>query len=227
MLKADLHIHTHEDPNDGYKIKYSAKEFITVASKMGYDIIAITNHDAVYYNDEIAEFARRKGILLIPAIERTVEGKHVLIYNITKEEAEKIKTFEDLRKFKNKDNLIIAAHPYFLISSLGKKFLENIDIFDAVEYSFFFTRIINFNRKAVKIAKKYGKPVVGTSDLHNMKYFGFNYTLIDSQKHIPFIIKAIKKNKIELKVKHLSPFYFIRAGFGVFSGPIRRRLHRK
>ena len=66
MLKADLHIHTKEDPHDN--IGYSAKQLIDHAAKLNFDVISITNHDTSSYTEELAEYAKLKGILLIPGI---------------------------------------------------------------------------------------------------------------------------------------------------------------
>ena len=77
MLKADLHIHTKEDPVHHKDIKYTAKQLIDHAANQGYEVIAITCHNKVYYNKKIKEYAKKKGILLIPGIEKTIKRKHV------------------------------------------------------------------------------------------------------------------------------------------------------
>ena len=77
-LKADLHVHTREaEP----PIKYSAREMIDRAAREGYRVIGITNHDAYTYEAELAAYASDRGVLLVPGVESTVEGRHVLIYN--------------------------------------------------------------------------------------------------------------------------------------------------
>lgn len=126
MLKVDLHIHTNEDIHDSY-IKYNAKQLIDHASKLKFDVISITNHDTFIFSKELAEYAKEKGILLIPGIEIRIEGKEVLLYNFTEDQIKQIKTFEDLRKLKNKSKLIVAPHPYFIKKQcLKKKKLLNI-----------------------------------------------------------------------------------------------------
>lgn len=225
MLKTDLHIHTKEDPHDRYKIKYTAKELIDKAAELGYDVISITNHNKVTYNEELAEYALGKGILLIPGIEKTIKGDHVLIYNITQEQADKIRDFEDLRKIKNSDNLVIAAHPYFFISSLGNRLLRYIDCFDAIEYSFFCTMIVNLNKKAVKVAKNYNKPVIGNSDLHDLYFFNCTYSLIDSEKDIASVFKAINENKARLETKNLNHLHFFKVFLDIVSGPLRKAIY--
>lgn len=201
MLKVDFHIHTGSDPKD--EIRYSDEELIDKASEQGFDSIAITNHDACAHTKKLAEYAERKGILLIPGSEATIEGKHVVILNITQRDIDGIKTFDDLRKLKSQKNiLVIAPHPYFVLPNcLGKKLIQNIDIFDAIEYSYFHTKWINFNRKAKAAAEKFSKTLIAQSDTHILKCFGKTYSFIDAEKD--FI--SIKKAVIDGKVKIMSP----------------------
>ena len=79
MLKADFHIHSNEDKRD--LIAYSAREFIDAAAEKKFDVLALTNHDIFTYSQELSDYAAEKGILLIPGIESTIEGKHVVILN--------------------------------------------------------------------------------------------------------------------------------------------------
>lgn len=226
MLKADLHIHTREDPYDSYRIKYSPKELIDYAASLGYKVLSITNHDMVCYNKELAHYAKGKGILLIPGIEKTIKRKHVLIYNITQEQADKVKGFEDLQEVRNKGGVVVAAHPYFFIPcSLGKELIENIDVFDAVEYSSFCTVLVNFNKKAVKIAERYKKPIIGNSDTHNLLTLGYTYSLIDSKQDVDSVLDAIKKNRIELKTSYASHFCFLKTALTLSIAPFRRLMH--
>ena len=97
-----------------------------------------------------------------------------------------------------------------LPSCLGRKLEENIDLFDAVEYSFFHTQMINLNRKAIKTARKYSKPLIALSDSHSIDSFGKTYSLIDSEKDFTSIKYAIIKNKINLVSPSLGLTDFIR-----------------
>ena len=153
---------------------------------------------------------KKKGILLISGVERYIEGKEVLLYNVSQSDIEKIKTFDDLRIFKKKKNiLVIAPHPFFKRSNcLGKKLLENIDVFDAIEYSHFYLSFFNLNKMAVKIAKKHKLTLIGNSDTHYLKQIEMTYSLIDSKKSIDSIFKAIKKGNVILKTKPISLKYF-------------------
>ncbi|MCJ7582398.1 MAG: PHP domain-containing protein [Candidatus Aminicenantes bacterium] len=202
-LKVDFHIHTAEDPKD--YIPYSSFQLIDVASQKGFDALAITNHDAVYYNPELVKYAENKGILLIPGMEATFSDAHVLILNPDFQINPEGRSIEELSTIKNEDNLIIAPHPFFLrFKSLDTDLLTYIHLFDAIEFSQYYNRLINFNKKAVDTAKEFKKPLIATSDCHFIWQFGDTYSLVEAKKDIPSIIAAVKSGKIEIFTKPIS-----------------------
>jgi len=221
MIKVDLHIHSKEDKQD--KIYYTAKELIDRAVKLKFDVLSITLHNYLLEDKEITKYAKKKGILLILGAEIKIKGKEVLVYNIKAKHLKNVKTFEDLKKLKRKfkDMFIIAPHPFFKTREcLGKYLREHIELFDAIEYSWFFTKLINFNKNAVKIAKKYNKPIIATSDAHRLENFGDNYSLINSKKNIKSIFNAIRRNKIKIKSNPRSLVFFISSSFKMAFGMI-------
>lgn len=218
MLKADLHLHSKEDPEDFSIIKHSAKELIDVAAKENFEVLALTLHNKVLYNKELIDYAKERNILLIPGCERTIENRHVLLYNFSQEEIEKINSFEDLRKMKKEHNLVIAPHPFYPHpSALQNKLYKNLDLFDAIEYSHFYTKHIDFNKKAVKLSKKNKLSLIGNSDTHFLFQFNTTYSFIDSKKDVDSILKAIKKGNIQVQTKPLSYLTFFRVVFNCLS----------
>src|SRR5947208_8232720 len=112
MLKADLHVHTADDPSD--HISYSTLDVINRAAELGYNALAITLHDAQLDPALLQAYAAARGIVLIPGIERTIEGRHVLLLNFSRA-TEAVHTFADLARLKRAEpaGLVIAPHPYF------------------------------------------------------------------------------------------------------------------
>ncbi len=203
MLKAELHIHTSEDPEDTY-INYGARELINHLADRGYDVLAITLHNAQFFPQEIVMYARDRGILMIPGTERRIEGKDVLLYNFTPGELEKICTLGDIRDIKRDRHLVIAPHPFYPAGySLGKELAQNIDIFDAIEYCHFYRRWLNPNRKAMRLAAQYGKPMIGTSDAHRLYQIGHTFTGIDARKDAHSVIQAIKQGHVQISTHPL------------------------
>jgi hypothetical protein len=200
MLKVDLHMHSGEDPKDG--LRYPATALIDRAAELGYGAIAVTLHCRVIEDDRVFEYARQKGLLLIRAVEWSIEGGDVLLYNITQHEAEKLNTFDDLRAYRRargEDLLVIAPHPFYPRGhSLGRRFEPNIDLFDAVEYAqIHLPWFDKFNQRAVRIAQRHGKPVVANSDAHNLWMFGRHYTLVDAEPTMSSIFRAIREGRVQ------------------------------
>lgn len=200
-LKADLHLHTKEDLQDS--VKYGGRELIDQACLKGFDVLAITNHDQVTYDNYLAEYAKERGILLIPGAEATIGKKHVLLLNMDYS-FHRIKTFDDLKQLKDGNGLIIAPHPFFpSFTSLNSKLEKHLDIFDAIEYSHFYLEKINFNKKAEGLAKKFSLPLIGTSDAHFLWQIGTTYSFIEAEKDLESVIAAIKQRKIEVVTEPL------------------------
>ena len=203
-LKADFHIHTADDPYD--RIRYTAKQLIRKAKHHGYEVLAITNHNTVTYDAELLEYAHQHEILLIPGVEATIERKHVLLFNIDYAK-KRIKTFADLRKAKTEDSLVIAPHPFFPSPlALQGKLGENLDLFDGIEYCHFYFSWLNFNKRGVQLAHQHDLPLLGTSDAHFWWQFQTTYSLIEAEKTITGIIRAIKQGMVTVVSSPLSLF---------------------
>jgi len=139
VLKVELHSHTADDPAD--EIPHSTYELIDRASQLGYAGLAITLHDRQLDLAPYAAYAHWRGVTLIPGIERTIEGKHVLLLNFSRA-VETVTTFGDLARLRaNENGLVIAPHPYFPSSTcLGTLLDSHGELFDAVEYNAMFSR---------------------------------------------------------------------------------------
>jgi len=202
-LKADLHLHTAEDPLD--HVRYTAKELIAKAGDAGFDVMAITNHHRLTFNQDLFSYAREKGILLIPGVELTIRRRHVLVLNPPPHK--KCSDFPALSKLRRPETLIIAPHPYYPgMYSLNGYLLEYLDLFDAIEYCHFYSQMINFNLKAVEVSKSFGLPLIGNSDAHFFSQLGSTYSLIHAEKNLESVFEAIRKNKLRIvsrPLKHL------------------------
>jgi predicted metal-dependent phosphoesterase TrpH len=173
------------------------------AQEKGFEVLAITNHESVTYSDELQDYAQERGILLLPGMEATIEGRHVLIIN-PKESPGAIRTFADVKRCRDDGSLIIAPHPYFPASRSLQSLLDQyIEAFDAIEFSHFYNRKINFNPQASEKAKQYGLPLVGTSDAHMLWQLGTTYSLIRAEKDAEAVISAVKRGSISVVTRPL------------------------
>ncbi len=196
-LKVDFHTHTSDDPKD--YISFSSRELIDRAARLGFDGLAITNHDIVTFSKDLEKYAEERGLLLIPGVEPTLSKKHILLINPDADTIPSLHKLEDLEKIRNSSNLVIAPHPFFPgFKCLGRKLETHLPLFDAIEYSFFYNHLINRNKKALRLAHSSNKPLVGDSDCHNIWQIGTTYTVVEAEKNIPSIVTAVKEGRIEV-----------------------------
>jgi predicted metal-dependent phosphoesterase TrpH len=226
-LKADLHLHTREGEEF---IAYDAWTLIERAARDGYQVLSITNHNTITYSESLRAYADRKGILLIPGVEATIEGRHVLLYEVSVP-LTRIRTFSDLRRHRKSIGLVAAAHPFFPASfCLKDKLKKEIDLFDAIEFSHFYNRRINFNRKAVRLANQAGLPLVGTSDCHLPCQLGTTYSLIEAEPSVSSVLEAIREGRLEVITAPLANLRLAAIAVGLFGGRylegIKGRLRR-
>ena len=195
MLKVDLHTHTADDPLD--RIPYSSYQLIDRAATLGYDALAITLHDRQLDVSRLAAYAAARGVVLIPGVERTIEGRHVLLINFSPAAAD-VRSFDDVARLKRRERgLVIAPHPFFPARScLGSLMDRYATLFDAVEWNAMFTRRINFNARAARWAARHGKPIVGNGDIHRLYQLGTCYSLVDADRNREAICEAVRAGRV-------------------------------
>src|SRR5438270_8860393 len=211
-IKVDLHIHTLDDPKD--VIDYSAHQLLERAKQLGFGVLAITLHDAVFDRAEVFADASAMGILLIPAAEVRLQGADAILLNVTASEVAGLKNFEDLRQLRARRGMsatadpsgrgsifTIAPHPFYRLGgSIGSRLLQEIDCFDAIEYCHFHVGLFNPNRRAEGVASRFEKPLIATSDAHRLHAFGRHYTSIPmpSALTIENIFTALRNGPLRL-----------------------------
>lgn len=203
MLKIELHTHTNFDPLD--RIPHTSRQLIDHAVSLGYQGLAITLHDRFYDATRDVSYARERGLVLIPGIERTVGGRHVLLINFTRE-AEHVRTFEDVAALKRRcGGLVVVPHAFYPTgTSLGRYLDANREVIDAIEYNAMYTTWLNFNTRAAAWARANGKPIVGNTDLHRLEQLGTTYSLVDAEPDPRAICEAIRAGRVLLRTEPLS-----------------------
>ena len=214
-LRCDFHAHTSLDPLD--LIAHSPYGYVDRAAALGFDVVCLTHHEARICPDDVIAYGRKKGVLVIPGAEATIEGAHVLLINIRPGELERVRTMADIAKVRRKDTLIIAPHPFYCwpAAALRKKLVETPGLFDAVEWSHFYNGLWNLpNVKAAKFARDTGLTLIGASDCHNLKFFGTSYSLVDAkEKTATSVIAAVKAGKVHAASRPLGLWEFVRYSF--------------
>jgi predicted metal-dependent phosphoesterase TrpH len=227
-IKMDLHIHTLEDPKDA--VDYSAHQLLERARALGFGVLAITLHDAVFDRKEVYADAAAMGILLIPAAEVRLCGADVIALNVTGEEVADLKNFDDLRRLRaerGNSMFTIAPHPFYVFgSSIGARLFAEIDCFDAIELCHFHKGFFNPNRRAEEVARRFRKPLIATSDAHQLHAFGRHYTSVQvpAPLTVENLFAALRSGPIRITsppcsfVDLVSTIYFV-----FLAHPFRRR----
>jgi len=197
-LKVELHTHTADDPAD--RIPHTTADLIDRASSLGYDALAITLHDKQLDIEPFRAYAATRKVVLIPGIERTIEGRHVLMLNFSRR-SEEITTFDQLVALKREEaGLVIAPHPFFPAGKSVRGLLDDhVDVFDAIEINAMYARGFNFNRRAIRWARRRSKPIVGNCDVHRLKQLGTTYSLVDAEPAPDSICQAIRDGRVEVR----------------------------
>ncbi len=215
MLKVELHAHTSDDPED--RIPHTTTDLIDRAAALGFDAIAVTLHDRQLGLEPFLPYAASRGIVLIPGIERTIQGKHVLLLNFSPA-AEDVETFDDLAALRQREQgLVIAPHPFFPSRSCLHGLLDrHAHLFDAVEYNAMFTRRLNFNEAGERWARAHGKPMVGNGDVHLLRQLGTTYSLVDADRSAASICDAIACGRVRVVAQPHSDAYAVALFTAIF-----------
>lgn len=224
-LKADFHMHTSDCLYDG--IPHTAFQLIDRAVKLGFNVLSITNHRHLIFSEAWRDYARQRGILLLPGVEASIKHKHVLIINADRD-AEKLRSFDDLRVYRRSHNaLIIAPHPLYPGSiSLRKRLAANLELFDALEFNAYYTRHFNPNLLAARFAREHGIPLVGGSDTHRLGQLGRTYTMIEANQEMNSIFKAVREGRIKVITQPMLAMEAIRLAVKLRRAKMRQDFKR-
>jgi predicted metal-dependent phosphoesterase TrpH len=166
---------------------------------------------------------------LIPGVERTIHGKHVLLLNFPAC-ADEVTSFEELADLKARcHGLVIAPHPFYQAPTcLGRHMDAQAAIFDAVEYNGFYTRHLNaFNRMAARWARRHGKPLVAATDVHRLDQIGPTYTLVDAEAEASAICSAIRAGRVEIRTAPMSARSAVIYIARLVASEVKSRLQRR
>jgi len=230
-IKVDLHIHTLDDPKD--VLDYSAHQLLARARGLGFRVLAITLHDAVFDRPEVFADAASMGILIIPAAEVRLEGADVILLNVTSSEIKSLRSLNDLQALRirrGQSLFTIAPHPFYVVGgSMGEKLVQKIDCFDAIELCHFWIRFFNPNRRAMQVATRFKKPLIATSDAHRLHAFGSNYTSIPRPVALTIenVLAALRNGPLRVTNPPCSFTDLISTIYWVFVAHPLRRLSRR
>jgi predicted metal-dependent phosphoesterase TrpH len=187
-------------------VTHSTRELVEHAMALGYHALAVTLHDTQHDSTRDAAWARERGFVLLPGIERTVQGKHVLLINFPPPATAAVRRFDDIPRLKaaHPRGLVVVPHAFYPIgSAMGVRLDAHGAWVDAVEINAMYTRYVNFNGRAIEWARAHHKPLVGNTDLHLLAQMGTTYTLVDAPPDPDAICEAIRQGRTEVRTTPL------------------------
>jgi predicted metal-dependent phosphoesterase TrpH len=217
-MKADLHVHsTHSD--DG---RQTVEELLKRCGELGIGVVAITDHNTIKAH---LNGGPSTPIIVIPAMEITTEGGHVLALGIKEEIPRGLSVKETLDRIHRADGIAVAAHPFRWFSGVGEKIARDND-FDAIEV-FNGRSKDRVNAKAKRLAKKLALPGVGGSDAHNIESIGRAYTEVpDECRTYQDVIQAIRERRCKAVGRSLTSSESFGRGARTFAEWFRRGFRR-
>ncbi|MFQ6064335.1 MAG: PHP domain-containing protein [Candidatus Bathyarchaeia archaeon] len=185
VLKIDLHVHTCYS-SDGIT---APREVVAYAKKQGLDGVAITDHDTV---DGALKLFKKTDLIIIPGIEVTTLGGHMLGFNITKPIPSNLSSSETIQRIHEAGGIAAVAHPVTFLkgwrSSDVNLDLDAIEVINSATVPFFYS-----TQLSRKLALRLNLPQIAGSDAHYGPEIGFAYTLINADPELNEIVNAIRK----------------------------------
>ncbi|MCS7096357.1 MAG: CehA/McbA family metallohydrolase [Candidatus Bathyarchaeota archaeon] len=184
MLKIDLHVHTYYS----YDALITPKDLVLYARLSGLHGVAITDHNRI---DGAVKLARESNFLIIPGMEVSSKGGHIIGLNIQEPIPKGLDVNETIDRIHDAGGIAIACHPGALLKSSFNKSVSKC--FDAVEVinasAFPFKRAV---KRGQEIVKQLGLPQVGGSDAHYGPEIGSAYTTVEAEPNLESIVGAIE-----------------------------------
>jgi predicted metal-dependent phosphoesterase TrpH len=76
-------------------------------------------------------------------------------------------------------------------------------VFDAIEVNAMYADGLNFNKRAIRWARRRGKPMVGNCDVHLLAQLGSTYSLVEAEANADSICEAIRAGRVDVHTQPL------------------------
>ncbi len=187
----DLHIHS----NHSFDSKAHIEDIIEKLVDKRYYGFSITDHNTITHIEYIQRL-NLQNLLFIPGIEYTAEGIDLLLYNVYELPPENSTLAQTVEFVRNKNGIIVLAHPARYFMSISSTLLANIDGLELINKRY--KKLPDVIEKAYKInfmewCKRQKKALFANSDSHSIKDIGKVGTYI-SATNIDEFIWAVKNN---------------------------------
>lgn len=192
-LRIDLHVHTVHSGDSCVTFE----DAVRCCLEKGLDGFAVTDHDTM---TEIPNGIERKsGLIVIPGVEITAKGAHVIAFDIDQEVPSNLSVNEIVGRIHDQGGIAIIAHPYSLFRTWANPNEIEGASFDCVEvanaYQFPYGWMLSKN---TALAERLGLPVTGGSDAHIPRTIGRAMTILEADAgNVDGVLRALREGRTE------------------------------
>lgn len=183
-LKIDLHVHTCYS----YDAVTTLKEVVTYSKKRGLDGVAITDHDTLL---GALKLVKKSKLIVIPGIEISALGGHVLALNITTPIPPNLGLSETVQRIHEAGGIAVAAHPTFFYKSPLSRQITSYDAIEVINSAAIPFQLFTYLSR--KLATRLNLPQTAGSDSHYAPEIGAAYTIVEADPDVDEIVQAIKR----------------------------------
>jgi len=196
----DLHIHTTKSVDSSVRLEDAVRR----VKDHDLDGFAVTDHD--FLAEIPGDLSENSGLIVIPGMEVSAYGGHVLAFDIQEPIPMKLPLLETVDRIHAQGGIAIIAHPF----SVFRTWVDSTEIegsgFDCVEvinaHQFPFGYTLEKNRG---LAEKLGLPQTGGSDAHTPRTIGRAYTIFESDsRDIEGVLDALREGKTRAEGRGVS-----------------------
>ena len=210
MNKFKFELHTHTIHSDG---KFTPKELVESAKRLGYYGIALTDHNTASGCQEAVKWGKEYGILVIPGIEWTTFYGHIVVlggnskvdwHTVTKENV-----IKKIKEAQTSGDIVGLAHPYrvgYPVCTGGRnefpeEIFEVIDFYEALSGEIDDPTNLRSMKEYREINERYGVSATYGRDWHadeDISGSRYGATLIVSEQsdlNVNDVLEHVKAGK--------------------------------
>ena len=196
----DLHLHTTKSIDSTVELEDAVRR----CREEGLDGFAVTDHDVLAKIP--SEFSESSGIIIIPGMEVSADGAHILAFDIEEPIPPRLSVPETVDTIHDQGGIAIIAHPYSVFRAwVNGREIEEAG-FDCVEVAnaaqFPYGWMLSKN---TALARKLGLPETGGSDAHIPRTIGRAYTVLESEtRDHEGILRALRRGETSAEGRGIS-----------------------
>ena len=211
----DMHVHESKYSLDS---KFTLKEAVEQAKKVGLNGICITDHESSDIFDEAHEYSKKSNFLILVGAEILTYEGDLLVFGLENLPKHKMHAGELLSLVTKHKGIAISAHPFRNNNrGLGNHIREVESLLSAVE-AFNGSTQPYHNIEAYTLATELKLPAVGSSDAHVLDKLGKYATVFEhSVRDERDLIEAVLQGNVNPAILKNHKYYKIDICRGIYN----------